>query len=442
MSSAAPSAVPRILRSFSAQVFAGMAAGLLLGFLARTSGDGGSLEILLSVVGQVFVQLLKALVVPLVFTAIVGSVAALRDLNGAGRLAVRTLLWFAVTAGIAVTIGIALGLILRPGVHATVAAASAARPSSTGSWLDFLKGLVPANVLGLSASSSLDDGKISTSLSFNVLQIIVVSVAIGAAAVRVGAPAAQFLAVIQSSQSVFRKILHWVIRLTPIGSAGLIGNAVASYGWDALASLGVFAVAIYLGLAILLLVVYPLLLRLNGLSPRRFFAAAWPALQIGFVSRSSIGTLPVTEELTERSLGVPRSYAAFAVPLGATTKMDGCAGIYPAVSAIFVAQFFGIPLHAVDYLLIVFVSVAGSAATAGLTGATVMLTLTLSTLGLPLEGAGLLLAIDPILDMGRTAVNVAGQALVPVLVARAEGLLDLDRYNGVQSARGGQLAAQ
>ena len=134
--------------------------------------------------------------------------------------------------------------------------------------------------------------------------------------------------------------------------------------------------------------------------------------------------------MTEQQLGVPRAYAAFAVPLGSTTKMDGCASIYPAISAIFVAQFYGLTLGATDYLLIVFVSVIGSAATAGLTGATVMLTLTLSTLGLPLEGAGLLLAIDPILDMGRTAVNVAGQALVPTIVAKRQGTLDEAVYSG------------
>src|SRR5690606_2035074 len=168
----------------------------------------------------------------------------------------------------------------------------------------------------------------------------------------------------------------------------------------------------------------------------RFFAAAWPAIQLGFVSRSSIGTLPVTEEVTVERLGVPRAYASFAVPLGATTKMDGCAAIYPAVSALFVAQFYGLALGPTDYLLIAFVAVLGSAATAGMTGATVMLTLTLSTLGLPLEGAGLLLAIDPILDMGRTAVNVAGQALVPLIVARREGLLGHDE----QPARTGEAA--
>jgi Na+/H+-dicarboxylate symporter len=127
---------------------------------------------------------------------------------------------------------------------------------------------------------------------------------------------------------------------------------------------------------------------------------------------------------------VDKGYAAFAVPLAATTKMDGCASIYPAIAAIFVAGFYGVPLHAADYALIAFVSVIGSAATAGLTGALVMLTLTLSTLGLPLEGAGLLLAIDPILDMGRTAVNVAGQVLVATIVAKREGILDEAAYRG------------
>jgi Na+/H+-dicarboxylate symporter len=139
--------------------------------------------------------------------------------------------------------------------------------------------------------------------------------------------------------------------------------------------------------------------------------------------------MPLTQRVTTRNLGVPLDYASFAVPFGATTKMDGCAAIYPALAAITVAQVFGVPLGIQDYLLIAFVSVIGSAATAGLTGATVMLTLTLSTLGLPLEGVALLLAIDPILDMMRTATNVAGQALVPTIVAKREGILDVEAYH-------------
>ena len=121
---------------------------------------------------------------------------------------------------------------------------------------------------------------------------------------------------------------------------------------------------------------------------------------------------------------MPRAYASFAVPLGSTTKMDGCASVYPALAAIFVAQFYGVHLDISQYLLIILVSVLGSAATAGTTGAIVMLTLTLSTVGLPLDGVGLLLAIDPIIDMGRTALNVAGQALVPAIVSKREGILN------------------
>jgi Na+/H+-dicarboxylate symporter len=416
------------------QVFAGMVLGLAIGVIVRALGTdhvvGGALAQALHTAGQVFVQLLKALVPPLVFTAIVASVASLRELDNAARLATRTLLWFAATALIAVSIGILLGLVLQPGLHAGIDASAAKAPATSGSWLDFLKGLVPANFLGITGTTELAGGKATTTLSFNVLQIIVAAIAVGAAAVRVGAQGEAFLAFNASALAIFRRLLRWVIALTPIGSAALIGDAVVRYGWTALAALGTFAGAVYLGLALVLGVVYPLVLLANGLSPRRFFAGAWPAIQLGFVSRSSIGTLPVTEEVTERRLGVARAYAAFAVPLGATTKMDGCAAVYPAVAALFVAQFYGIALHAGDYALIVFVSVIGSAATAGLTGATVMLTLTLSTLGLPLEGAGLLLAIDPILDMGRTAVNVAGQALIPTVVARREGLLDRAVFDG------------
>lgn len=423
-----------IFASFGFQVLAGMALGLGLGLLARQLGSeagqaGHGLSEALRLAGATFIQLLRVLVPPLVFTAIVASIANLRELQNAAALVWRTLFWFATTALIAVSIGIVLGLVLKPGLNTTVAAAAAGVSQTSGSWLDFLTGLVPSNMLGLAASTTLADDGAKTTLSFNVLQIVVISLVTGIAALKSGAAAEPFLAFNASALAIVRKILWWVIRLTPIGTIGLFGNAVAHYGWDALAQLGAFALAVYAGLGLVLFVVYPTLLLANGLNPLKFFAGAWPAIQLGFVSRSSIGTLPVTQTVAESALGVPRSYAAFAVPLGATTKMDGCAAIYPAVAAIFVAQFYNVPLAVSDYFLIVFVSVIGSAATAGLTGAVVMLTLTLSTLGLPLEGVGLLLAIDPILDMGRTATNVAGQALVPTLVAKQQGMLNMDVYN-------------
>ena len=425
---AASSTPPRKNRfPFWAQVLLGLAAGVVLGFIARSLELDWLTEVL-ATVGGTFVQLLRVIVVPLVLTAIIVSIANLRQVTNAARLAVQTLIWFAITALISVTIGIGIGLITDPGQRASVDLGGAEQPSSTGTWVDFLKSIIPANILGLEADTESADGVLSTSLDFNVLQLVVIGIALGAAILAVGAKADPVLNLSRSLLEIFSKLTWWIIRLAPIGTAGLIGRAIADYGWDLLAPLAVFTIDVYVGCLIVLFVVYPILLKANGLSPLRFFAGAWPAIQFGFVSRSSVGTLPLTQRVVTQNLGVSRDYASFAVPIGATTKMDGCAAIYPALAAITVAQLFGIQLGITDYLLIAFVSVVGSAATAGLTGAVVMLTLTLSTLGLPLEGVGLLLAIDPVLDMIRTATNVAGQAVVPVIVAKRNRLLDLDVF--------------
>ncbi|NNG18711.1 dicarboxylate/amino acid:cation symporter [Naumannella sp. ID2617S] len=405
---------------FWAQTLIGLALGIVLGFVARTWSLAW-LTTTLTTVGTIFVQLLKVVVVPLVLTAIIVSIANLRQVANAARLAVQTLIWFAITSAIAVTIGIVLGLLTNPGRNAQLDLATGKAPSSSGSWLDFLQSIVPANVLGLESSSK--------GLSFNVLQLVVIGIFVGAAALAVGPKADPVLRFSEGVLEIFSKLTWWVIRLAPIGTAALIGKAVASYGWNLVAPLGIFTLDVYLGCAIVLFVVYPLLTWAHGLNPVKFFAGAWPAIQFAFVSRSSVGTLPLTQRVTTRNLGVAEEYASFAVPIGSTTKMDGCAAIYPALAAITVAQLFGVPLGLQHYLLIALVSVIGSAATAGLTGAVVMLTLTLTTLGLPLEGVGLLLAIDPILDMMRTATNVAGQALVPTIVAKRNGLLDQQVYD-------------
>ncbi|WP_454117175.1 dicarboxylate/amino acid:cation symporter [Microbacterium aurum] len=432
----APKPKKPLYRSFGFQITIALIAGILLGILALNlgpdaEGNPNGLSATLTTIGNGYVTLLKTAVIPLIFLAIVASITQLRRVTNAARLAGQTLLWFGITALIAVTIGIILGVTIQPGNRVDHADLTEGDPYAVGTWWNFLKGLIPQNFLGLSVSGTadLDTGAVATSVSFNVLQIIVISVAVGIAALKLGKRAEPFVAFTESSLKVVQRVLWWIIRIAPLGTLGLIGSAVVTYGWEKLTTLIWFAVAIYVGLALVLFVVYPILVKTHGLSIRQYFSGVWPAVQLAFVSRSSIGTLPLTQRVTERNLGVPREYASFAVPLGATTKMDGCAAIYPAIAAIFVAQFYGVELNIVSYLLIALVSVVGSAATAGTTGAVVMLTLTLSTLGLPLEGVGLLLAIDPILDMGRTAVNVAGQALVPTIVAKREGILDQGLYD-------------
>ncbi|GAA3701193.1 dicarboxylate/amino acid:cation symporter [Zhihengliuella alba] len=422
------------MTAFGPQIIAGLILGVVLGLVAKATGstadDPNALGQTLEIIGSSYVSLLRTAVIPLIFFAIIASIANLAQVTNAARLAWKTLLWFAITALIAVVIGIVLGTVFQPGAG-TGQTAPEGYDGNTGSWLAFLEGLIPANFLGLEVSGSFDaeSGSVSNRVGFNVLQILVIAIAIGVAALKVGKAAEPFLNFSRSILAVIQKVLWWIIRLAPLGTVGLLGNATATYGWDTIGALGKFTAAIYVGLLLVLFAVYPTLLKLNGLSVRKYFAGAWPAIQLAFVSRSSIGTLPLSQRVTERNLGVPAGYASFAVPLGATTKMDGCAAIYPAISAIFVAQFFGVDLSIMQYLLIVLVSVIGSAATAGTTGATVMLTLTLTTVGLPLEGVALLLAVDPIVDMGRTAVNVAGQILVPTLVAKREGILDDSTYN-------------
>ncbi|MGW3657663.1 dicarboxylate/amino acid:cation symporter [Streptomyces sp. NPDC005151] len=410
--------IPKV--PFWAQIVAGLVLGVLLGWLAR-SQDISWLYTTLDKVGHLFVQLLKLAVAPLVFFAILVSITNLRKVNNAARLASRTLLWFMITSLIAVAIGLAIGLITNPGSGTGLTPKDGKLPEHAGSWLDFLTGIIPTSV-------------ITPFTELNVLQIVFMAAVAGIAALQLGEKAQPILTLSESILELLQKALWWVIRLAPIGTIGLIGYAIADYGWDLIGKYATFTADVYIGCALVLFGVYPLLLAtVAKVNPVQFYKGAWPAIQLAFVSRSSVGTMPVTQKVTER-LGVPKEYASFSVPFGATTKMDGCAAIYPALAAIFIAQIFDVQLGVGDYILIAFVSVIGSAATAGLTGATVMLTLTLSTLGLPLEGVGLLMAIDPILDMMRTATNVAGQVVSPLIVAAREGILDRDAYNSAKSS--------
>lgn len=414
-----PSRNPFAHISFGVQILTGLALGLILGFVARATGAewlGNTMQ----QVGSIFVNLLFLTVPPLVFAALVVSITNLRGVVGAARLAGKTLMWFAITAFIAVSIGIILGAVTSPGKGFTGDAAKLTAkdaPDHAGSWLDFITGLIPRNPIDAFSGTN---GK--------TLQIVFLGIVVGIAAIKVGKKAEPFVNFTKSLLEITQKALWWVIRISPLGVLGLIGKSVSQYGWDLLAPLATFTIDVYVGCALVLFVVYPILLSLVAkVNPLKFFAGAWPALQLAFVSRSSMGTMPVTEAVAKR-LGVPSAYASFAVPLGATTKMDGCAGVYPALGAIFVANAYGVHLGFKEYLLIIICSVIGSSATAGLTGALVMLTLTLSTVGLPLEGVALLLAIDPILDMMRTMTNVAGQTVVPILVSASEKSLDREKF--------------
>ena len=232
------------------------------------------------------------------------------------------------------------------------------------------------------------------------------------------------------------QVTRFVLEVTPIGTFGLIASLVGAYGFSKLLPLASFVGALYVACALHIVVVYSLLLFSHGLNPLKFFRGAAAAMQVAFVSSSSFASMPASLRAVTHNLGVDKSYASFAVPLGASIKMDGCGAIYPALCAVFISQYTGHPLSADQYLIVLIASVLGSFGTAGVPGtAVVMATVVLSAAGLPLETIGYLYAIDRVLDMMRTMTNVTGQMLVPVLVAKEEGLLDRSVYDRASSTR-------
>lgn len=392
---------------------AGFALGIIAGLILREQAT-----VWLQPIGDVYLNLIRMVVAPLVLFTIASSIAKLGEGVGAVRLGVRTLMWFAITSLLAVLVGFAFGHLINPGVGLSNLPLGEVKAREIPSPLQVLLGVVPTNPF-----ASLAEGK--------VLQIIFFSALLGAALVALGDRAQTARRLVDEGAALIFRITRWVIQLTPFGVFGLIGSVVGGYGWEALLPLGKFIFAIYAACLFHILVVYSGLLKLHGLKVASFFRGAGAAMQTAFATSSSLGTLPVTLRQTVERLGVPQAYASFAVPLGTNVKMDGCGAIYPAIASIFIAQYFQIELTATQYVLIGLTAVLGSLGTAGVPGTSiVMLTLTLSTAGLPLEGVGYIIAIDRIIDMMRTATNVTGQMVVPVLVAKEEGILNQDIYNG------------
>jgi len=391
----------------------GFALGILAGLILRERA-----EIWLQPIGDLYLNLIRMVVAPLVLFTIASSIAKLGEGAGAVRLGVRTIMWFAITSLLAVLVGFAFGHLINPGMGLSNLPLGEVKAREIPTPLEVLLGVVPTNPF-----QALSEGK--------VLQIIFFSALVGVALVALGDRAANARRLVDEGAAIIFRITRWVIQLTPFGVFGLIGSVVGGYGWEALLPLIKFILAIYAACLFHILVVYSSLLKLHGLKVTAFFRGAFAAQQTAFATSSSLGTLPITLRQTVERLGVPQAYAAFAVPLGANVKMDGCGAIYPAIAAIFIAQYFKIDLSLTQYILIGLTAVLGSLGTAGVPGTSiVMLTLTLSTAGLPLEGIGYIVAIDRIIDMMRTATNVTGQMLVPVLVAKEEGILDQDIYNG------------
>lgn len=368
-------------------------------------------------IGQAFIAAIRMLVMPLIFVSLVGGIASIGDLNKMGRIGLKTLLLYLATTATAIPIGLIIAVILKPGASMNLQLTEQLGSESTPQVVASLVDLIPTNPFQAFAAG-------------NTLQVIVFSILLGIAIVAVGKKAKPFNQVIESFAAIIYKLIEMIIALAPFGVFALIAVVTARYGLDILLPLGKLIFALYLGCLLhALLVLGGMLKFISKVSPLQFFRGIFEAQIVAFSTTSAAGTLPVTINCARHNLGVSKEVAGFVLPVGATVNMDGTA-LYQALAAVFIAQAYNIALGPAEYMTIFGITVLASIGTASIPAAgLVVLSMVLSSVGLPLEGIALIAGIDRILDMARTTVNVTGDATVALLVANSEGELDRDIFN-------------
>jgi Na+/H+-dicarboxylate symporter len=366
---------------------------------------------LLDAIGRIFMAALQMLVVPVVLVSLVCGTAALEHPRQLGRIGGKALALFLATTASALSLALLVAHAFQPGRGAELGDAQFV-PKQAPPLRDVLVELVPANPV-----RALADG--------NTLQIIVFAILLGLAITLAGERGRRVRAFFEDLDGVVTQLVDIVMGLAPIGVFALVAKVGASFGPSAFFGLVTYFAVVLLSLALHMLGVYSLLLvTLARASPRRFFSKMREPIAFAFGTASSNATLPVNLRTVRDRLGVSQRTAAFVVPLGATVNMDGTA-IMQGVATLFIANAYGISLDAADHVTIILMATLASIGTAGVPGVgLVMLAGVLTQVGLPVEGIGLVLGVDRLLDMARTAVNVTGDAVVSVVVASSEGELD------------------
>ncbi len=408
------------------QILLGLVAGAVAGSLVNAlAGAGGAALVTAYVkpVGTLFIRLITMIAAPLVLASLVVGAASISDPRKLGRIGGKTLVLYLATTALAITIGLVLANLLRPGAgvpddvsarllegYQEQAAARIERAEDL-SVVDQLLALVPTNPFEALATG-------------NMLQIVVFALIVGVALTLIPvAKAEPVIRVFDGFTDVLIKIVELVMRGAPYGVFALIAAVTAEFGFGILGALGWYALAVVLGLALHLFGVYGSMLGLlarGKMSPGRFFRAMASVQLLAFSSSSSAATLPLNMETVRDRLGVSDRVTSFVLPLGATVNMDGTA-LYQGVAAVFIAQVYGLSLSLADQAAIVLTATLASIGTAAVPGAgIVMLVIVLKAVGVPVEGIALIFGIDRLLDMCRTVVNVTGDATVAVVVAASE----------------------
>jgi len=413
-------------------ILVAMIAGAILGVLGGLWLSDFMLGI--AFLGTLFLNALKMVVVPLVVASMIVGVTTLGDVRTIGRTGGKTLLYYLVTTGLSVAVGLFLVNIISPGSGLEVweAAVPETVVESQGKTLiDVVTGLVTGNVIKAAAEG-------------DILPLIVFSLLFGGVLSAVGEKARPVVALFEGINAAMMKIVHLVIYFAPIGVMALIGSIVAENRDSIdqlLHGLGMYSLTVILGLLFHALVTLPLLLKLLGLkSPWRYFVNMGEALATAFTTASSSATLPITMKCVEEKNGVDRRAAAFVLPLGATINMDGTA-LYEAVAALFIAQISGIDLTFGQQLVIFLTATLASIGAAGIPHAgTVMMVIVLSAVGLPMEGIGLIFAVDWFLDRCRTTVNVWGDGVGAAVIAQTREIRGPSSGNECPDRSAGHVA--
>jgi len=410
-------------RTLTLRILLGMFAGLATGLAIHWLGSGGVVgDVLVDGVfhigGAIFLASLKLLVVPLVLVSLICGTAALDDISKLGRVGGKTLGLYLFTTAAAISLALVAAVVVKPGAgfHLPSEATFAGREAP--SIVETLIGLFPTNPVQAMAAG-------------NMLQIIVFAVLFGLAVTLAGDAGRRLLALFGDLNTVILRLVMLLMNLAPIGVYCLIARVFAKQGYDAFGPLLSYFFLVLFVLMLHMFVTYSVLLRgLVGLSPRRFFSKLRDPLALAFSTASSSVTLPVTLETAEHRLGADNAIASFTVPLGATINMDGTA-IMQGVATVFIAQAYGVEIGFAGYLMVVVTATLASIGTAGVPGVgLVMLAMVLRQVNLPVEGIGLIIGVDRLLDMVRTAVNITGDCAVTCIVARSEGQLSLEIFDG------------
>lgn len=392
----------------TARILLALVLGIVTGALLRRRPDIAVDYI--GPLGTIFLNLIKTIVVPLVLFSITQGILSLKDIRKIGAIGGKTIAFYLCTTALAVTFGLLAANVLQVGSGYMLDSASlpAAQPTAEHpSLMDTFVGLFPSNF-------------IDPMLNAAMLQVIVIALLFGFGILATGEKGRAAADFVESMSEVCIKIMGFIIRLSPIGVFALITPVVAQNGLAVLTPLLKLVGVAYLASALHILFVYSAAVRgFAGMNPLKFFRGMSPAMLFAFSSASSIGTLPFNLDCTEK-LGADKEVASFVLPLGATINMDGTA-IYQGVCAVFIAQIFGIDLSAGQQLMIILTATLASVGTAGVPGSgVIMLTMVLQSVGLPLEGIGLIAGVDRILDMARTTVNITGDAACTISVDAME----------------------